>query len=375
MTAFEAAIQGRLLCYMAPDDRNDVAVALRAAALTTAQGASGLVVRGRRTSDLLRSLEGAAARQPVIIDPGRWLKTVATAESPLCLPQDGLFPVGIDDAAAQWFRDGATGVLTPSGFVEKDDWPSLKAVLAASAETRDPRVATLVATDAAMLDRSRLSTFMDVVAEQRGGRPLAFAFAAGSAPLARTGRMAGLRIVLDRFPGCLVVGVEILAAADVLVRGGVAAIGLQSSQRRPRRPSDSGGGPPAEGWMPGMFLRGLFETHSPSVYADWYANRPAPTCADCGGRAADGFTADVADKEAILVHNVHGWLGLLTELRREADGAPSWLRTQRWRAREAHRELGPDGTGVAVDRLLQALCDLDGPQSQSHTAPTGDSRR
>jgi hypothetical protein len=103
MTAFEAAVQGRLLCYVAPDDRNDVAVVQRAAALTAAQGASGLVVRGRRTSDLLRSLDGAAASQPVIIDPGRWLKTVATAESPLCLPQD---------ACSRW----ASTTLRRSGF-------------------------------------------------------------------------------------------------------------------------------------------------------------------------------------------------------------------------------------------------------------------
>jgi hypothetical protein len=371
-------VSGRLLCYVAPNNAGDLSVVRQAAALTGRHGASGLVVRGGHTHDVLRSLGRAAtrssarqgARQQVVVDPGKWTKEVATADAPLGLTadEDVLIPLTLCEWAQSWLDAGADGVLTPSKFVPSDDWPALKAVLAAGTQVSDPRVATLVATDAAMLDQARLATFLDTVDEQRGGRPLAFVFAARSAPLARTARMAGLRALLGAFPDSLVVGGEVAVATDVLVHGGAAAIGLRSSQRQPRRPSDKGGGPQAEGWMPGMFVRELWETRSPAFYADWYANRPAPFCARCG-RGPESFTTDKADKDAILIHNVHAWLDVLTDLRREGTNARAWLVNERWRAYDAHRHVGPPGTGAPIDDLLAAVCDLDGPQQQRHTTP------
>jgi len=369
-------VSGRLLCYVAPNNASDLAVVHQAAALTGGHAGSGLVMRGPHTHDVLRSLGRAAprssARQPVVVDPGNWTKTIATADVPLGLPadEDVLIPLTLCEWAQSWFDAGADGLLTPSKFVQSEDWPALKAVLAAGAQASDPRVATLVATDAAMLDRPRLATFLDAVDEQRGGRPLAFVFAAGSAPLARTARMAGLRALLGAFPDSLVVGVEVLAATDVLVRGGDAAIGLLSSQRQPRRPQDTGGGPLSAGYRPGMFLRELWETRNPSIYADWYADRAAPTCARCGGRTPDSFTTDAADKAAVLVHNVHAWLEVLSDLRWAGETAREWLVGERWRAHDAHRELGPPGSGVPVDALLAALCELDGPQGHRQAVPT-----
>lgn len=308
----------------------------------------------------------------MVVDPGKWMKKVATADAPLGLPadEDVLIPLTLCEWAESWLDAGADGVLTPSKFVLSEDWPALKAVVAAGAQAADPRVATLVATDAAMLDRPRLATFLETVDEQRGGRPLAFVFAAGSAPLARAPRMAGLRTLLGAFPGSLVVGGDVLAATDVLVHGGAAAIGLLSSQRQPRRPQDKGGGPLSAGYRPGMFLRELWETRNPSIYADWYADRAAPVCARCGGRTPDSFTTDAADKAAVLVHNVHAWLEVLSDLQRASETTREWLVGERWRAYDAHRELGPPGSGVRVDAVLAALCELDGPQEQWQAIPT-----
>ena len=102
---------------------------------------------------------------------------------------------------------------------------------------------------------------------------------------------------------------------------------------------------------------------------DWYRNRPAPTCAACG-RGPESFTPDDADKDTILIHNVHAWLDVLTDLRRQGEHAGTWLSEERWRGRDAHRSIGPPGTGAPVDALLKALCDLDGPQSARERAPT-----
>ena len=359
-------MSGRLLCYVAPHTAQDVAVVARVAALTFGEETSGLVVRGRHTGELLRDFgrqsPSGAARQSVIVDPGCWTEVVATAEMPMGVPadEDVLFAVPLEEQMESLLQSGAEGVFTPSGFVESGDWQALKAVLVAGARVRDRRVATLVATDAAMLDSARSSTFLQYLDEQHAGRPLAFVFAARSVHLARAGRMAGLRELLDAFPGSLVVGTEILAATDVVVRGGSAAIGLRASQRKPRPPG-RGGGSQAAGFIPGMFLRELWETRSPSYYAEWYRNRAAPACAACG-RGPESFTCDQADKDAVLIHNVHAWLGVLTDLSRQGDHARMWLVDERWRARLAHHDIGPTGTGAPVDPLLTALCELDGPQ-------------
>jgi hypothetical protein len=71
--------------------------------------------------------------------------------------------------------------------------------------------------------------------------------------------------------------------------------------------------------VPGLFLRELWETRSPSVYADWFANRRAPTCAACGGRSLDRFSSHPLDKQQVLRHNVHAWLDVLDEI----SGRPS----------------------------------------------------
>lgn len=370
-------MSGHLLCYVAPNNGPDLALVARAAALTGEHEASGLVVRGPRTVELLRGVDRMSApgttRQPVVVDPGKWTRTVATVNVPLGVDadEDVLIPLTMEQWAASWFDAGADGLLTPSGFVESGDWPALKAVLVAGAQVRDPRVATLIATDAAMLDPARLTMFLEHVDEQRAGRPLAFVFAAArsGSPLAPTGRMAGLRAVLGAFPDSFIVGAEVLAATDVIVHGGAAAIGLLSTQRRPRRPGGTGGGSFSPGYRPGMFLRELWETRNPSYYVDWYRNRPAPFCTACS-RGPETFTTDQADKDAVLLHNVHAWLDVLTDLRREGENAQTWLMNERRRAHDAHHRIGPPSTGAPIDDLLATLCRLDGPPQQRQITPT-----
>ncbi|MBN9102906.1 MAG: hypothetical protein J0I49_33155 [Pseudonocardia sp.] len=370
--SFTERVAGRVLCAVAPYTTHDVEVVGRAAELTAAHPASGLVVRGKHTARLLaafgaKALPGAA-RQLVIVDPGYWTTTAATADTPMAAPADEevLFAVSLDEQMSSVLTAGADGVLTPSGFVRSGDWPALKAVLVAGAQVCDPRVATLVATDAEMLDPDALPTFLELVGEQHAGRPLAFLFAAKDVHLATTGRIAGLRALVGAFPGSLVMATEVLAATDALVHGGTAAVGLLSGQRQPRRPGDKGGGF-SPGYRPGMFLRELWETRNPKFYVDWYRNRPAPSCAACG-RGPESFTADQDDKDAILIHNVHAWLKALTELHGEGEHAAAWLRRERRDARRAHREIGPPGTGADVAPLLAALCDLDGPeQDRDHS--------
>ena len=161
------------------------------------------------------------------------------------------------------------------------------------------------------------------------------------------------------------VSTEVIVGVDVITRGGAAAIGLTGSLRRPRRPWDEGGAPPAKDFVPGLFLRELWETRSPRVYADWYANRQAPTCTACGGRAIDRFTSHELDKRQVLRHNVHTWLEVLGEI---TSGTPSWARLwlaeERLRGLGAHNALSSVRTPVTADPMLRAYCELDDPHGR-----------
>lgn len=360
-------LAGRLLSYC---DARDVGVVED---LTEAHPSSGLVVRNKDAVSAVARLREAHVTQPLVVDIGAWSNAAASKALPMRLPEgDGLFPpIGLDEWAAGIVARGATVVLTPSLFVRCIDWPTLRAVLRTGRSASAPQLRTLVATDAAMLDPAHLAPFLETLAAQAGERQLAFAFAGKSEPLARRGRIAGLRKVLARFPGSLVIAANVLLGTDVVAQGGAAAVGLTGGLRRPHRPWDTGGPALANGWVPALFLRQLWETRSPSTYADWFANSPSPTCTDCGGRALDGFSNHPADKEQVLRHNVHAWLGVQTEItRRRPAAAQDWLNTERCRGLAAHAAIRPIPVTLQADMLLRALCELDDPQ-QRRTTPTG----
>jgi hypothetical protein len=342
---------GRLLAYADCDNAPLVAT------LTSAHEASGIVVRGTHAAAVIRALPDVYRRQPIVVDLGAWTTETATPRDPFHLPSaDGLFPVTLDSLAAGIVRDGVDALLTPSRFVEAGDWRSLRAVLKGAAATARDDLVTHVACHAAMLSGHHRATFLRNLDEHAADRPLAFTFA-GS--VGAHDRVRGLRELLAMYPGSLLVGTDALAGCDAAARGGWAAIGVTGSLRRPTPPGKRGGGF-ANGYVPGLFLRALWESRSPTTYADWYANSPSPRCALCGGRELDGFTNDAADKQAVLVHNVHAWLQVLDEIRsRSSLDAQAWLDADRRRALEEHLVLRPEASALEADRLLRALCEVD----------------
>jgi len=360
-------LAGRLLGYTNTDNLWSAAVVTG-----TAEG-SGLIVRGRDCVRNLRQLRASGQTQLLVADTALWTNTDATTTTPMLVPEsDGLFATTLDDWAASVISAGADVVLTRSLFVREGDWGALRAVLRVGEEATRPDVMTLVATDAAMLGPTYRPRFLDILARGvRGERPLAFVFADQREPLSRRERIAGLRALLAQHPASLLLATDMLAGTDVITRGGGAAVGVTSSLRHPARPRDDGG-PPAVGWVPGLFLRQLWETRSPATYADWYADSPLPTCEDCGGRAMTTFTNHPDDKAQILKHNIHGWLAVFGEIRRrQPTAARDWLNHERRRALAAHADLRPRSTALQADRLLRSLCELDDPEQRRTTATGG----
>ena len=360
-----SAIVNRFLAYTT-DDYQGLAMAA-----TASSAASGIVVRNSSPLDAVRRAEASGYHFPVVLDVGAWATQVATRSSPTLLHAQGtLTQISLDSWASSLLGAGATAVLTPSKFVRAGNWAALRAVVAAGEETALPRVLTLVATDAAMLDSPCLPAFTRALSA--ASRPIALVFAAKNGPLARRGRAAALRKIMAVTPACLLLGVEPIAAADAFAYGAsAAAIGVSGGLRRPRRPGDRGGGPDARDFVPGLFLRDLWEHRSPGTYADWYANSPSPTCRACGGRALDEFGSDNADKEAVLHHNVHAWLGVHSELSNvDPVSRHLMLVEERSDALAAHLTLRPAHVKVEADPVLRQLVELDDPHGR-RTTPQG----
>ena len=328
-------------------------------------------VRNSSPLDALSRSKAWGYPSRVMLDVGAWTTQVATRRSPTILHAPGaLTQISLDSWASDMLSAGADAVLVPSKFVRAGNWAALRAVLDAGEETSLPGVVTLVATDAAMLDSSCHAVFTRLLSET--SRPLALLFGAKSKPLVRRGRSAALRDVMSAVPGCLLLGVEPIIASDAFSYGASgAAIGISGGLRRPRRPADRGGGPNAKDFVPGLFLRDLWEHRSPGIYADWYANSLSPTCDACCARALDEFGSDEADKEAVLRHNVHAWLEVHSELRNlDSVGRRAALAEERANALAAHLSLRPARVKVEADPLLRQLVELDNPQGR-RTTPQG----
>jgi len=359
-----SAMIGRILGYTTEGHER---VAL---AGTAPSPVSGVVIRDRDPLGAVMRARSSGYRSVVVPEVGAWTSEVATRQSPTLLEApDALVQVSLDSWAASLLNAGANAVLTPSKFIELGDWPTLRAVLCAGEGTELPEVITLVATDAAMLDLGHLPTFIENIATHR---PVAVAFASKSPPFERAGRMAALRYLLSKRPGCFLLATEPVVATDAYAHGAAgAAIGITGGTRKPHRPGDRGGGGNSKGFLPGLFLRDLWEHRSPEVYADWFANSPSPTCMACGGGALEVFDNTNHDKDVVLRHNVHAWLEVLDELRvRTRADQQLWLADERSSALAAHLTLRPATGAIDADRVLRQLVELDDPQGR-RTTPRG----
>jgi len=355
------AVAGRFLAYTTKE-HEDIAIAG-----TQSSSVSGIVIRDRDPRAAVRRARSAGYQSSVIPDAGVWTRKLATLASPTALQApDALLQVSLDSWASGLVTAGAGAVLTPSKFVSLADWTALQAVLRAGEETELPQVITLVATDAAMLSPSYVRTFVETVVTSR---PMAFVFAAKDGPFNRRHRAAGLRYLMSRRPGSLLMATEPLAATDAYAHGAAgAAIGVGGGTRRPKRPGDQGGGPDAKDFMPGLFLRELWEHRTPGIYADWFANSPSPTCPDCNDRALDVFDKTDTDKRNVLCHNVHAWLAVFNELRVQTPPEQRRWSADEWlTALTAHLTLRPGVGTVGADLLLRQLVELDDPLGRRTT--------
>ncbi len=313
-------------------------------------------------------LRAAHRRLRMITDTCFWSTHVASADEPSAVSGQLL---DLDSWAQVTLSvSGAESVLAPSGYIRLGDTAALEAVLAEFSQVGHPGLVPFLAVDAATLNPRHLPGFIDAVKRVPLDR-LAFLFAGKPKTMANYARLKGLRDLLKHFPGSQVHGVDVLTGTDAVAHGaGWVGIGASSGRRWPRRPGDPGGGPLAEGYVPGTFLRELLEMRSPVIYGDWYANSPSPFCARCA-RSLDSYRATAADKALVIEHNMHA----IDDFARELTDQPAytqaaWLNEARIEAFTRHSQLTSTAAAVNADLALRRLCELDDPQMRE-TTPAG----
>lgn len=311
------------------------------------------------------SLKANMPELRTFVDTRYWSSNLATPQEPTEISS---MLVDLDWWAQSVVQaSGGRWVLAPTGFVPLGDNAALAAVLNETAYTSHPALVTLVATDAETLSTRYLPSFLDVL-QQTPSRQIAFVFADKVKPLANYQRLKGLRTLLSRFPGSLILGLDVPAGTDAIAHGaGWVGIGASSSRRWPCRPGDSGGGPPAAGYLPGFFLRELLEMRSPLIYTDWYANSRSPSCRTCG-RSLESYRPTTPDKALIIAHNMHAIHDFTLELTAvPISKQPEWLNQERVKALMRHVQLTSAEALVDADLALRRLCELDDPQMRETT--------
>lgn len=328
--------------------------------LTERHAQAGLLVSGTNSLAAVREVRQAGAGQLVVAETVPWAGRVATAEQPTGWPDDGLFPMPVEAAVGSLLDAGADVALGPSGFVRAGDFRALAAVLRMGMSLQHLSCLPYVPTSMEMLDGGMFGTFSSTLSVLAPGRALALQFAGPRRGLATGDRLRNLRLLLPKHPGSLVLGLDAVVGFDVTTRGHAGAVGATGTLRQPQVPGRARAGF-ATGFIPGVFLRELWETRSPAHYADWYANRRTqPVCQACGPRSLDSFEA--YEGALILQHNVHSWLGVLADF---ADRPPAVARRtlteERLDAVMRHLELRGPVAVDEIDPLLYKACKLDVP--------------
>jgi hypothetical protein len=320
------------------------------------------------STDAVGQVASLRANMPELttfVDTRYWSSSIATPQEPteissMLIDLDWWAQSVVQASGGRW-------VLAPTGFVRLGDSAALTAVLNETAHASHPALVTLVATDAEALSTRYLPGFIDVL-HQTPSRQMAFVFADKAKPMANYQRLKGLRTLLSRFPGSLILGLDVPAGTDAIAYGaGWVGIGASSSRRWPCRPGDSGGGPLAAGYLPGFFLRELLEMRSPLIYTDWYANSRSPSCPTCG-RSLESYRPTSADKALIIAHNMHAIHDFALELTAKSiSDQPIWLNQERVKALMRHIQLTSAEALVDADLTLRRLCELDDPQMRETT--------
>jgi hypothetical protein len=343
-----ALLADRMLTITGADD-------VHACAPRVSRAAGGLVITGDKKPVQLTALASVFPGLPLFREPVAPSQYTATAAAPFDLSDPGeLFGLTLDQVLDGQRAGGASGAITPTGFIPPGDADPMKAAVEA----------------ANLLDREDAVLWMPchyrwacepgvaqlIAIARRSRHPVALSLSDPKNPLDHKGVPLGLRRVVAEVPGLIPWRID-LAGIDALAHGARAtAIGILPSTRHITEPGTRGYASKPGEKAPHIFLTDMLRfVRADRMRDDWFASTPAPTCdcAVCAGQPVDRFDRTDRSRLAGHLHNVVELTDLHARLLQAGQSRRLWWRDRLDDARAAHQELeGRVSTRVQFPAVL-----------------------
>jgi hypothetical protein len=306
------------------------------------------------------TLAAAFPGMPLFREPSSAATHLATAAQPFLLGEpDALVPLTLSEILDNQIAGGASGALTPTGFIPAGDADAMKAAvhIANGLDRRD----TLLWMPAWYTWAREPDVSQFIAIARRSAHPIALTLGDAGDPLKHPGVPEGLRRIVAEVPR-LVVWRTDLAGIDGLVHGALAAaVGVTAGLRHTTEPGKNGFSPNPADRTPRVLLDHMLRfVTARKMQEEWFASTPAPSCdCDvCGGHQLDRFTSVPADHIEAYRHNIVRLTAMHTDLL--ACGTSGLARKDWWRewledARAAHTELeGQISSKVPFPAVLES---------------------
>lgn len=320
----------------------------------------GLVLTGKKALRAAREIREQWPDLPLLVAPTGAQEREATADRPFVHngnDEEGLFDVSVEAALQAQRSAGADLVVTPSGQVEAQDTPALKALIEQSNLLTAPDVLTQVVLPTIWLSDSESARSLCAIL-RRSEHPILLGLAHSSgSPLDSKKAMAGYQRVAQEVENVVAWGAD-LSGLGFWAQGGLGAVvGLRPSGRRfsqiGRHPQAQNPGEAS----PHVLLPELLRySRVDYMRRELFASAKPLVCESscCRGREVDRFDASDESVAAAHLHNTNRLYEMVNRLASVAHTArPLWWNSRAVDALAAHLELS-----VRVGREVKAPKDV-----------------
>lgn len=285
------------------------------------QDVSGLVLSGKKACRGIKQLRRNRYEGVLVADPEGYTQANATEDDPFVLPNDGLFPLSLNDVLQAQLDAGATVAMTPTGYLPAGEAGPLKAAADIVKRLKRNDFLFSVPIGVAWLTNEHYPQLRAILSDVKA--PKVVLVGGQFDPFDRNkDAVANLRRLVAE-AGHVAVFRTDLAAFDVMSHGAFAAsIGTGGNLRHVvpygqiRRASKKKDDEEPDR-SPSVLFPKLMSFHKGSLLQHRFSNVAQPPkckCGSCRGRSLDTFL-DKVDSMDAHAHGVHIWNRWSDEMR------------------------------------------------------------
>lgn len=289
----------------------------------------GLVLGGAEGRAGILKLRDDKFDKLLLADPEGYRIAPATEDKPFILPQDGLFPITLDQDLQTQRDIGADVAMTPTGYLHAGDSDALRAAVGEAGKIDRDDVLFSAPLDIAWFTDEHIAHLIAVLAQL----PLPKAVFLGG-QYDPVDRYKAVVVNLRRFvaeAGHVALFRTDLAGFDALSHGAFAASIGSGGSRRHMIPVGQTPYARTDDHAPSVLFGDLLSWHKGSTIAKRYGSTPAPAChcQPCSGRRLNTFL-DRADQTAAHRHSMCTWADWIPDLltQRTLRDRATWWRTR-----------------------------------------------